>query len=94
MLVFELCVGIYFPAFGTLKSMLVPENVRSSVYNWFRVPLNAIVLGILLIKMSTKTVFMWCSIFLATASLIQVKLANMDLTQKEDEDEVPLVQTA
>lgn len=44
-LLFEFCVGIYFPSMGTLKSLLVPERIRATVYNIYRVPLNAIVAG-------------------------------------------------
>ena len=47
-LLFEMCVGLYFPACGTLKSALVPDFARAAIYNLFRVPLNLIVLVVLL----------------------------------------------
>merc|ERR1711957_797154 len=42
-LLFELCVGMYFPMMGTVKARVVPEESRSAIYNLFRVPLNGIV---------------------------------------------------
>lgn len=47
-LLFEFCVGLYFPAVGTLKSDIVPEGVRAGVYNIYRVPLNAVTCCVLL----------------------------------------------
>jgi hypothetical protein len=60
-LVFECCVGIYFPAMGTMKSNIVPEESRAALYNLFRVPLNVIVLGVLLSDMKTSVAFGWSS---------------------------------
>ena len=60
-LVFECCVGIYFPAMGTMKSIIVPEESRAALYNLFRVPLNVIVLGVLLSDMKTSVAFGWSS---------------------------------
>merc|ERR1712008_138970 len=51
-IVFEFCVGLYFPAASVLKRNLVIEELRSTVYNIFRVPLNAIVLSLVLINPS------------------------------------------
>jgi MFS family permease len=42
--VFEGCVGLYFPCIGTLRSELIPDAVRSTVINYFRIPLNLIVI--------------------------------------------------
>jgi hypothetical protein len=53
--------------------------------NWFRVPLNAIVLAILLVDMKSATVFAWCSVFLAAAFVLQSKLAALVL-RAEDVD--------
>lgn len=64
-LIFEAAVGVYFPAMGTLKSMLVPERARAGVYNLYRVPLNAVVIGLLLSTLATKLVFVICVVLLA-----------------------------
>jgi hypothetical protein len=52
-LIFEVCCGIYFPCFGTLRGMYIPEDRRAAVMNFFRVPLNALVV-IVLIKAIIK----------------------------------------
>lgn len=46
--VFELCCGLYFPTIGMIRSRYVPESIRSTVMNIFRVPLNVIVVIVLL----------------------------------------------
>jgi hypothetical protein len=45
---FEFSCGIYFPAIGSLRSNVIPEETRSTVMNLFRIPLNIIVVVILL----------------------------------------------
>eukprot|EP00928_Gymnodinium_smaydae_P019015 TRINITY_DN1725_c0_g1_i12.p1 TRINITY_DN1725_c0_g1~~TRINITY_DN1725_c0_g1_i12.p1 ORF type:complete len:547 (-),score=76.09 TRINITY_DN1725_c0_g1_i12:425-1909(-) len=40
--VIEMGIGIYFPSIGMVKSACVPEEVRSSVYTMYRLPLNII----------------------------------------------------
>jgi len=56
-LVFECCVGLYFPTIGTLKGEIVPEDMRSTVYNIYRLPLNVAVLMPLLLNFSITTTF-------------------------------------
>ncbi len=56
---------------GTVRSQVVPEETRATIYNIFRVPLNAIVLGVLLNQMSTLTAFTCCSGMLFVAFVCQ-----------------------
>merc|ERR1719272_2510617 len=72
-LVFEVCVGIYFPAMGTLKGKLVPEEHRATIYNLNRVPLNAIVLFTLLSNFTVEVTFVLCTVLLFGAALLQTK---------------------
>ncbi|XP_075218609.1 molybdate-anion transporter-like [Lycorma delicatula] len=37
---YEMSVGLYFPAIGYLRGRVIPEKYRASVTNWFRVPMN------------------------------------------------------
>lgn len=76
-LVFEFTVGLYFPAMGTLKSAIVPEKMRSTVYNIYRVPLNVIVLGVLLTSMSVSSTFFCCAAMLAAACFLQRRLSAL-----------------
>jgi len=66
-LVFEACVGLYFPMMGTLKGDIVPEDMRSTIYNIYRLPLNVIVLLPLLMNFSISTTFAVTTSILAVA---------------------------
>jgi hypothetical protein len=46
------CCGIYWPALGTMRSRYIPEEVRATMMNIFRVPLNVIVVAVLIKVMS------------------------------------------
>ncbi|KAJ3060859.1 hypothetical protein HK102_009334, partial [Quaeritorhiza haematococci] len=46
---FELCCGIYFPTWGTLRASYVPNRIRATVSNIFRIPLNV---GVVLLILS------------------------------------------
>lgn len=39
-LIYEIAVGMYFPAIGYLRSQIIPEQYRASIANWYRVPMN------------------------------------------------------
>jgi len=66
-LAFEFCVGLYFPSIGGLKSDIVPENVRTTVYTCFRIPLNAIVVSLLLSNIHYSTCFTVCGALMLCA---------------------------
>lgn len=66
-LAFEFCCGVYFPSIGVVKSDIVPENVRGTMYNIYRVPLNAVVVGLLLGNVSMIKCFGLCAILLTLA---------------------------
>jgi len=71
--IFEALCGVYWPSMGILKSKYVPEEVRATVYNIFRVPLNLIVVLVLanLGTISDDTVFLVCAFLLAAAAVMQ-----------------------
>jgi MFS family permease len=46
-LVFEVCCGVYFPCQGTLRGKYIPEECRSAIMNFFRIPLNCFVVVVL-----------------------------------------------
>merc|ERR1719181_2575477 len=70
-LIFEFCCGLYFPTIGVLKSEVVPEHVRTTMYNFYRIPLNAVVVGLLLSNISMIRCFTLCAALLM-ASLFAV----------------------
>jgi len=46
-IVFEACVGLFWPAMGMLRGIYLPEASRSTIMNFFRIPLNGMVVVIL-----------------------------------------------
>jgi len=91
--IFEMTVGMYFPALGTLKSKIVPESQRSAIYNIFRIPLNFIVLGVLLSKMSMNTAFLLCGAMLSTACCLQSKLSEILLSEAANQGKTQDLET-
>ena len=45
-LIFEVCVGMYFPSIGTLRSKYIPDRHRSTIMSIFGIPLNMIVIAV------------------------------------------------
>ena len=75
---FELCVGMYFPSIGTLRSKYIPDSHRSVIMNLFGIPLNAIVVGCFL---SIKKLGVSGALSVATAALGLATLAAAELAR-------------
>ncbi|KAF9969347.1 Molybdate-anion transporter [Actinomortierella ambigua] len=63
-LLFEFTVGLYFPSIGTLRAQSIPEQTRTGVMAFLRVPMNLAVCAILL-RVNTippTTIFQICAI--------------------------------
>ncbi|XWS38171.1 hypothetical protein CRYUN_Cryun19dG0107200 [Craigia yunnanensis] len=73
---FEACVGIFWPSIMKMRSQYIPEEARSTIMNFFRIPLNIFVCNALYnVKALPMTVmFGMCSIFLFVASMLQRRL--------------------
>lgn len=80
-LVFEMCVGAYFPSVGILKSQIVPEQIRGTMYNLYRVPLNFVVLCLLLTDLSMLAVFKTCAILLGMGLVAAASLTRTASTE-------------
>jgi len=76
-LLFEACVGMYFPMMGTLKGQVVPENLRSTIYNLYRVPLNSIVVVTLVMRFETQLSFFITTVMLGIAAYGQYKIEGL-----------------
>lgn len=76
-LLFEACVGVYFPVIGTLKGDIVPEDMRSTIYNIYRLPLNVAVLLPLLLNFSIGTTFCVTTSILSGAVLCAFLLMQL-----------------
>mmetsp|Transcript_89676 Transcript_89676/g.178301 ORF Transcript_89676/g.178301 Transcript_89676/m.178301 type:complete len:758 (+) Transcript_89676:535-2808(+) len=70
-IVFEFAVGFYFPMAALIKSQVVPEVLRTTIYNMYRIPMNALVLLVLLNDLTLPTIFMACGALLVTVSAFQ-----------------------
>jgi MFS family permease len=76
---FEACVGVYFPTWGSLRSAVVPEESRSTIMNLYRVPLNFIVVLILwnIDVLKGSTVFSMCCVGLIASATCQFYLNDL-----------------
>ncbi|CAJ1403352.1 unnamed protein product [Effrenium voratum] len=74
---FEMCVGMYFPMMGTMKGQIVPESKRATIYNIYRVPLNAIVVATLMLKLGAGVSFFITSLMLVVAAGAQARIIGM-----------------
>lgn len=74
--VFEACVGVFWPSIMKMRSQYIPEEARSTIMNFFRIPLNIFVC-IVLYNVSAfpiMAMFGMCAIFLAVAAVLQQRL--------------------
>jgi len=85
---FEMCVGMYFPIMGTMKSSIVPENQRAAIYNLFRIPLNFIVLFSLLTDLTPAQSFVLCFIMLAVATYLMYSINKLQAVKSAPKEEV------
>ena len=87
---FELCVGMYFPSIGTLRSKYVPDSHRSVIMNLFGIPLNALVVSVFL---SIKRLGVGGALSVATLALALATAATAKLVtlteQPAAQDETP-----
>jgi MFS transporter, MFS domain-containing protein family, molybdate-anion transporter len=74
LVVFEIVCGVYFPAMGTMRAKYVPEETRSAIMNFLRVPLNVIVCATLYINVPNEYVFQFCACLMSVAVVCQQRL--------------------
>uniref|UniRef100_A0A0D3BG34 Major facilitator superfamily (MFS) profile domain-containing protein n=1 Tax=Brassica oleracea var. oleracea TaxID=109376 RepID=A0A0D3BG34_BRAOL len=85
--VFEACVGIFWPSIMKMRSQYIPEEARSTIMNFFRVPLNIFVCVVLynVDAFPITIMFGMCSIFLFVASILQRRLMVISEKPKGEE---------
>ncbi|ONK79913.1 uncharacterized protein A4U43_C01F11750 [Asparagus officinalis] len=76
---FEACVGIFWPSIMKMRSQYIPEEARSTIMNFFRIPLNIFVCVVLynVNAFPITVMFGMCSIFLLVASILQRRLMTV-----------------
>eukprot|EP01083_Nonionella_stella_P293283 997351_1 len=83
-IIFEICVGMYWPIIGGLREKYIPDGVRATVMNLFRIPLNMVViLGLWIYEDlgDNKFVFFGVTLVMASACALSLCFAN---TEKND----------
>ena len=82
-LLFEACVGMYFPSIGTLRGKYLPDTHRGVIMNIFGFPLNLIVVTVnLLISYLGVTGALGCSA--ATLALAALCATTLSLGVSSD----------
>ncbi|KAI5601190.1 hypothetical protein BDE02_01G076000 [Populus trichocarpa] len=86
---FEACVGIFWPSIMKMRSQYIPEEARSTIMNFFCIPLNIFVCIVLYNVNVFPIIVMFgmCSIFLFVASLSQKRLEVIAGSQKSRSQE-------
>ena len=79
---FELALGGYMAAIAVLKASLVPDNMRATIYNIFRVPLNLIVVIINVVSLSSEFTFLSCTVLMAVALALALVSCCFGLPRK------------
>lgn len=74
----EICVGLFMPVSGKLRSKYVPDNMSGAILNIFRLPLNAVVVGGTYATdyLEHKYVFMMVSGCFMVAALLQLTMVG------------------
>uniref|UniRef100_A0A452YN22 Major facilitator superfamily (MFS) profile domain-containing protein n=1 Tax=Aegilops tauschii subsp. strangulata TaxID=200361 RepID=A0A452YN22_AEGTS len=77
--IFESCVGIFWPSIMKMRSQYIPEEARSTIMNFFRIPLNLFVCVVLynVNAFPIAVMFGMCSIFLFIAAILQRRLMSV-----------------
>ncbi|KAK1326365.1 hypothetical protein QJS10_CPA01g02482 [Acorus calamus] len=81
---FEACVGIFWPSIMKMRSQYIPEEARSTIMNFFRIPLNIFVCIVLynVNAFPITIMFGMCSIFLFMAAVLQRRLMVVSESHK------------
>ncbi|CAM6117418.1 unnamed protein product [Calypogeia fissa] len=74
--VFESCVGVFWPSIMKMRSQYIPEESRSTIMNFFRIPLNLFVCVVLynVSAFPISAMFGMCAVFLLLAAFLQRRL--------------------
>lgn len=91
--IFEVLCGIYYPAMATMRAPFIPEESRSALLTFFRVPLNVIVVVALYEDLEINTVFAMCAMLMLCALLSQLRLRKLTRNANETLPDPPLRKT-
>ena len=83
--VFEMCVGAYFPTHGTIRSIHLPDERRSSVMALFGFPMNGLALLVLQLDLPPRTLMALLALFQA-CSLTALFLFRQAVVDKDAQE--------
>lgn len=92
-LLFQFCVGLYFPAMSVLRVRVIPDLHRYGIMNWFRVPLNLISCAVLMLLHEdvfldgNYLILLVCFGLLMLMLVATLKFMKLPLSQEELEEE-------
>lgn len=98
-LMFEMSVGVYFPAMGYLRLRVIPDAYRYPITNWFRVPLNLISCCMLMLlhedvfQHGNRYIFVICVMLLALTLLCAVRLIKLPKMEEEESQEIHMMES-
>eukprot|EP00612_Vaucheria_litorea_P002314 CAMPEP_0171453786 /NCGR_PEP_ID=MMETSP0945-20130129/1350_1 /TAXON_ID=109269 /ORGANISM="Vaucheria litorea, Strain CCMP2940" /LENGTH=117 /DNA_ID=CAMNT_0011978713 /DNA_START=1047 /DNA_END=1396 /DNA_ORIENTATION=- len=94
-LVFEVAVGMFYPSYSMIKSKHIQEEVRSTVMNYFRIPLNAFV-AIILLRIShfpsSFALLMASGMHLLALLLFYKNMSLLKLTTEKEKEACEITQ--
>lgn len=85
-LIFEVLCGIYYPGMATMRAPYIPEESRSAILTFFRIPLNVIVVVTLYEDLSVKSVFALCAFLMMVAVASQQRLIIITKSENNDKE--------
>merc|ERR1711933_574333 len=82
---FESCVGFFWPCAMSLRGKYIPEEVRATIMNFFRIPLNIIVVVVLLRvkQLPTASILVFCGFLMFTSAVMQYYLVTQSAKAPE-----------
>jgi len=81
---FELSVGWFWPCAMTLRGRYIPENVRATIMNFFRIPLNIIVVVVLLKvkELPVDVVLKCCALCMFVSAVCQLLVIRSGMAKE------------
>ncbi|CAF1444320.1 unnamed protein product [Adineta steineri] len=74
---YEFCVGIYLPSISLLRSQYLPDSVRATLMNYFRIPRVVLMVIIIVWDLPLALIFTFCSIMSIMAFVCLLILRSM-----------------
>ena len=75
---FEFALGGYMSSVAVLKAAWIPDEMRATVYNILRVPLNFVVVVINVVSLSSNFTFLVCTLLTSLSLLFSFATCRFD----------------